>query len=337
MFEKYHLIHFEVEKPLNNGADEGLFISTNMDSLNDSTSANETYLWSDYAENSQGLQNSNYCLAGSFDMLLSLYPLENDVEPLHLQGLSILNSTKEFFFQRFNYNSLLLSYTYAGEGHLLYKDKEYSIKKGEAFIIDCRQHHKYYTEGDSWKHIDIHIWGNHAQSIYQHFENEDITHISFPEQDFNHLVERLLDTCVTFSDHRHLLISNALSNLLCNLLNHAEKEGHSTIPEAYRYIIHYMESNYKTALSLDSLASFINVSKFYFAREFKRYTNYSPNEYLLALRIQHACIMLANTDLSIEEIANEVGIHNMSNFIKQFKKRTGVTPSKFRNGRNNIF
>ena len=124
-----------------------------------------------------------------------------------------------------------------------------------------------------------------------------------------------------------LVIGNALSDLLCAVLKKAEKDGASTIPPAYRRLIRYMENNYMYKLSLDDLADQFHISKYHLSREFRKYTGYSPGEYLIMLRIQHASILLAQSELSVKTIAAQAGFSNMSNFIGQIKKRTGMTPS----------
>lgn len=329
MFDKYHLIHFEISKPLVENSNGQISI----DAKHNSEFPRSTIKWSEFADDLNNTQHSAYCLTGSFDMLLSTVSHQNITDALYLQSFCIMNNTKEYFTKRADYNSLLLSYTYSGEGGLIYKEQTYTMKEGQAFIIDCRTPHEYFAAAENWEHVDIHIWGQNADSLYQHFASQNIVQISYAQTNFNSLVEKLLDSCITFSDHRNLFISNALTNLLCILLECAEKESSSSVPDTYKYVIHYIESNYMHPLSLDSLSSFVNISKYHFAREFKKYTGFSPNDYLLELRIKHACILLINSDFSVERISNEVGIHNMSNFINQFKKRTGLTPSAFRNSK----
>lgn len=329
MFDKYHLIHFEIKKSLSENANGRISVTEK----NNTDAYDSTVKWSEFAEDLNNTQRSSYCLTGSFDMLLSTISRRNSLEALYLQSFCIMNNTKEYFTKRADYESLLLSYTYSGEGGLVYNGQSYTLKEGQAFIIDCRTPHEYFAAAGNWEHVDIHIWGQNAESLYKHFSSQNIVQISFAQASFTPMVEKLLDSCTTFSDHRDLFISNALSNLLCTLLDHAEKENNSSIPNIYKYVIRYIESNYMHPLSLDSLSSFANLSKYHFAREFKKYTGFSPNDYLLELRINHACILLINSDLSVEQISNEVGIHNMSNFIRQFKKRTGSTPSALRNNK----
>lgn len=321
MFEKYHLIHCAINKSMTGSIGELLSVQADRSGL-------VTVEWSDYSADSTELRAASYCFTGSFDMLMA--PPVDSGSGLFLQQLSVMYSGKGTFIRRSEYTSLLISYTYAGEGKLSYNGQTYHLLPGQLFLIDCRVPHEYSTLEETWEHVDIHLWGTNAENIYRHFHDHEIVHLAFPQEGFTFLVEGLLDACTKVSDHRSLFISNALLSMLCSLLEHAEKENCSATPEAYKKTIEYMEANYMLPLSLDTLASLVNVSKYHFSREFRKYTGTSPNDYLVSLRMKHACILLVNTDLSIEEVAREVGIHNMSNFIALFKKRVRMTPSAIR-------
>ena len=68
-------------------------------------------------------------------------------------------------------------------------------------------------------------------------------------------------------------------------------------------------------------------------RHFKEINGSSPKEYLIGLRINYACELLDSTQLSIGEIAFKSGFNDSNYFSREFGKRTGTTPSKFRAGR----
>ncbi|MBO2945357.1 helix-turn-helix transcriptional regulator [Paenibacillus sp. F411] len=56
----------------------------------------------------------------------------------------------------------------------------------------------------------------------------------------------------------------------------------------------------------------------------------SPHQYLLHMRIQHACELLRQSDWTQEEIAAYCGFSSVHHFSKMFKSRMGLSPGKYR-------
>src|SRR5690606_31026946 len=67
-----------------------------------------------------------------------------------------------------------------------------------------------------------------------------------------------------------------------------------------------------------------------FKRRFRAATGYAPVEYVQALRIEEAKQWLESTSEATETIANKVGYEDPAYFRKLFKRKTGVTPSRYR-------
>lgn len=83
-------------------------------------------------------------------------------------------------------------------------------------------------------------------------------------------------------------------------------------------------------LKLNELAKLCNLSLSSFKREFKKEFNDSPNNYILSKRIEKAKELLRISDLPISEIAYEIGFQDPLYFTRLFKKRTNITPTKYR-------
>ncbi|GED25662.1 hypothetical protein BAG01nite_17640 [Brevibacillus agri] len=66
------------------------------------------------------------------------------------------------------------------------------------------------------------------------------------------------------------------------------------------------------------------------SRLFKQQTGHSPIDYLISVRLDRAKALLAQTDASLQEVAEGVGYSDLSYFIRAFKKHTGVTPGQFK-------
>lgn len=87
---------------------------------------------------------------------------------------------------------------------------------------------------------------------------------------------------------------------------------------------------YAEDLSLQSVASQINVNPSYLSRLFKQEKKENFISYLTRVRINHAKAFLLSKELKIYEIADKVGYHNYTYFSKIFKKNTGLTPEEYR-------
>jgi AraC family transcriptional regulator len=98
-----------------------------------------------------------------------------------------------------------------------------------------------------------------------------------------------------------------------------------------RRAIEYINDNLSTEVSLHDLAASVGMSVYYFVEMFKHSTGYTPYQYVLRCRVEHAKLLLRTTNLPIVEIALQVGCKNQSHFAKLFRKLTGTTPRMYRN------
>lgn len=89
-------------------------------------------------------------------------------------------------------------------------------------------------------------------------------------------------------------------------------------------------TSYAKIDSVSNLASAIGFDRSYFTRIFKESTGISPRAYLNTIKIERACFMLANTTMTILEIADHVGIQPR-NFSRIFKREMYMTPQEYRN------
>jgi AraC-like DNA-binding protein len=98
-----------------------------------------------------------------------------------------------------------------------------------------------------------------------------------------------------------------------------------------RDVFEYTMNNYQNNINLEVIANVANMTKNAFCKYFKRRTNKTYIHFLNELRIEHACKKLTlNKDISISEIAEQVGFNNMSNFNRQFKTIKKLSPSEFK-------
>lgn len=122
--------------------------------------------------------------------------------------------------------------------------------------------------------------------------------------------------------------------LLCtwveNLMEQLADSG--TESDRIRQVIAYLNENYHTDLSLQSIADHFHIHKVYLSRSFKEETGNTLSSYLNYLRIEKAKLLLCMKTYRTNEIAYMVGFNNTQNFYNTFRKLVGCSPSDYLEG-----
>ncbi len=97
-------------------------------------------------------------------------------------------------------------------------------------------------------------------------------------------------------------------------------------------VVDTIMNDYARPLSVAALADKMSLSLSQFERQWKRRFQVTPRQYINQIRIKAACHLLANTDLSMADIARQTGFYDQSHFAHQFVRLQGTTPSGYRRG-----
>jgi AraC-like DNA-binding protein len=92
----------------------------------------------------------------------------------------------------------------------------------------------------------------------------------------------------------------------------------------------YLMTHYKEDVDLQGLASLVNMAEGSLCRFFKSNMGMTLFEYLNKIKVEFACKLLMDKDLSILEVCLDSGFNNLSHFNKQFKRLAGLPPSEYR-------
>lgn len=111
-------------------------------------------------------------------------------------------------------------------------------------------------------------------------------------------------------------------------------EKNTTKPEKspVNAVLEYIHINYSNELTLDNFCNLVHINRTTLNRKFKDHVGRTVMDYLLFHRIKIACEALSHTNLTLAEIAGATGFKFDTYFIKQFTKKTGMSPTDYRQG-----
>lgn len=118
---------------------------------------------------------------------------------------------------------------------------------------------------------------------------------------------------------------------LCNLAGSPLASARGGLaPWAQRRCLELLHARLSEDISLDELAAEARLSPFHFARMFRQSVGVPPRVYLTRLRMEKACELLETTDMSVTEIAQEVGYSSNQVLARVFVKHQRVSPTDYR-------
>lgn len=141
-------------------------------------------------------------------------------------------------------------------------------------------------------------------------------------------LKNFYDSLVLFDRNKIQSIVSLATMLSKHILleNMIKPRINKNVEDAVNFINMHLEQD----LNINYISRMTNVSKSVLYKNFHSIFNCTVSEYINAKRVEKSVHMLLNTDLSMEEIARNVGFSTGSYYSKTFKKIKGISPLKFR-------
>ena len=225
----------------------------------------------------------------------------------------------------------LILFTVSGNGALNVEGRMFCLVPGSIALIPQAVRHEYYTPKDGiWEFYWAHPQGTISNAILEYFFHlcDDTV---FHSENIGMYIEKI-ETIMQYIKNKESLSEMTLcaefSDLMYKLLS--DTRDHTVPKRISGSLIRYMEKHYAENISIKKLSEEFYVSPSHLIRCFKKESGYTPYEYLGMIRLTKACGLLEYTDMSVEQVAEAVGMPHVGRFITKFKKLKGVTPGNYR-------
>lgn len=226
-----------------------------------------------------------------------------------------------------------LEFFIEGTGTHTYNGTTYQIKPGDAWILSTDDSHQLSLD-KGMRSINIALDPDILhEKLRKHLSMFHPLHCTFNEEESRGFLEKVEILWHEQETQKLLSRVKAVSVVNDMLVDIARKSSTETIPihnSLVNDMANYLQSNYKTNISLTELARIFSFTPNYCGHLFKQMTGITFNDYLNNLRVKHACKLLLSSNLSIREIAYDSGFNSLEYFYSTFKKFYGITPAKYR-------
>ena len=222
-----------------------------------------------------------------------------------------------------------------GKGVQILNGKEYPIRKGQISLLTTTDFHEFITSSE-YRQYNIRI----SESVISETNLEKL--ISLNENIICYLDDKTLKKAIYLAELIDMEKDEPDEHYMCNLidclitliLKNFRKTG-SVEQKTSKMLMHkaslYMRMHFRENLPLNNIASYVNLNPSYFCRFFANEIGMSPKKYLAGLRLEYAKKLLKTTNANVTEICFASGYTSLSNFLKSFKLKYGLTPKQMRN------
>jgi len=247
-------------------------------------------------------------------------------------------------------------YVRRGHGTHYIEGKPFPIRAGDLYVISPRERHHYAPAGDGLRIVNV-LW---LPTLVHDLLRADATLGSTLQLLY---IEPVLRRGKRFSHHLHLTGSLAyrvevlldemkreqaseapgshllLRHLFCALLvllsraHEAQKPGeltHASQQTTVARAIEYIEAHHTTLVKVSDVAAYVALSPSRLSHIFKQHMQCGIIEYLHEYRLSRICAGLLNSDVAVQEIAQEVGYSDLRFFHRVFRRHTGCNPTQYR-------
>lgn len=233
------------------------------------------------------------------------------------------------------YDHYIIHYLYSGEGIYCCKNRKYTIKAGNMFLIEPYTEVTY--QADTENPYQYYWVGFNGVESHELLERSGFTDIDLVINCDGEKQKTIMSIMDHIANIRTTSISTqySLIGLLYQLFGEMIRNNEQTSRRSSRYyydaITFIRQNATRLEITAKEVAAHIGVERSHLYRIFKENGQFTVKEIITATKMEKAKLFLCNTDQSIEDIATYSGFKNSSHFSQFFRKIEGITPLQFRN------
>ncbi len=244
-------------------------------------------------------------------------------------------SASNHYTKRHNHTDNLVIFCFDGVGQFSTPTCQGTIKKGDVLFLPKGVEHQYKSSINDpwsiyWVHIEGHLFEQFMDFIGVNNSNL-ILNISNQAAFIDEFEQLLATRNKSYQLSSFILASNIIKKMFALFtVNSPSKLEQLKQDFNLSKVTSFMEENISQKINLQQIADSLELSKFYFSKKFLQHTGVSPIRYFLELKIKHACKLLDESNISVKDVALQIGYDDPYYFSRLFKKIMGLSPTQYR-------
>ncbi|WP_224487756.1 helix-turn-helix transcriptional regulator [Robertkochia flava] len=263
------------------------------------------------------------------------------------ENLVIQVDRERIFYDKLHqHQEIQVSYLVEGYGKLLVNDNVFSYRPGDLFVIGGEMPHLFRSEprGQEESHM-ISFFLTEEAFGPDFFRKKEVVGLRpfFAKSDLGvvlradqHSLSNAFLALPELGQFRQFLTVLQIMNSLAEVEGEAlsrfryNKGISDADGERLQVVFDQVIRNFRDPIALNDIAGMVHMTPNAFCRYFKTRTNKTFFEYLIAVRIEHACeLLITRKELSVADVAYACGFRTLSNFNRKFRELTGITPKAY--------
>lgn len=234
-------------------------------------------------------------------------------------------------------NNYVLHFITNGKGKISINGETTALVAGDIFVLPKNQSIFYQAdENEPWTYTWVGFSGSRAETILSQTRLLEKYYLH------SHLESEILKKMIDINQTEvqslpmitELILIGHLNQLLAALIqefpNESLKESSTLAKNYVHHAIKLIHSQYNSPIKVNEIADHLALSRSYLYKIFKQETGYSIKDYIVQVKMNHACQLLVHPELSITEIAHSVGYFDPLAFSNAFKNLHRMSPSDYR-------
>lgn len=228
-----------------------------------------------------------------------------------------------------------LFYCIDGEGAFLTNYGEQKITKNNLIIVNPYiEHTEYSVEDVPLEYIVIGFRGPEINLPNHAFDN-GLFFFDDQRLDFSPYLKEIITICRDNTHYSSTIVQYLFNAIIFKIHSITNNSMKNQAPLALSVNVtlakNFIDNHFSKNISLTEIENRTHLSKYHLSRQFKKELDLSPIDYLYSVRFLHAKELLESTNLTVVQIAHNVGFKSANHFSEKFKREFLQTPIAYRN------